>query len=128
MSEDIKAKEAPFKPVLPKGDATCTVSIIDTTTDIVTPPNYLIEPDVEGFEWLNLPDYSFHIKHNKTGAELLFDLGTRADWQNSVPHIVDLLSNHVPGLRVKENVPDILTNNGIKLEDQKALILSHWYE
>ena len=122
---DIQAKKAPSVN-LPKSDSTCTVSIIDTTCDLVTPPSYLIEPEMAGLKWLNLPDYSFHIKHDKSGAGILFDIGTRKDWHNSVPHITELLSNHIPGLRVKENVPDILTKGGVMMEDQKALILSHW--
>ena len=126
MAHDIQAKEAP--PIgLPKGSETCSVSIINTTCDIVTPLEYLVEPSIPGHQWLNLPDYSFHIKHNKTGTELLFDLGTRKDWQNSVPHIVDLLSNHVPGLRVQKDVTEILTEGGVKLGDIKAFILSHWH-
>ena len=126
MAHDIQPKEAP--PIgLPKSSETCTVSIVDTTCDIVTPWNYLLEPQIPGHDWLNLPDYSFHIKHNKTGAQLLFDMGTRKDWQNSVPHIVELLSNHVPGLRVKKDVTEILTDGGVKLDDLKALILSHWH-
>ena len=67
------------------------------------------------------------ITHNETGQKLLFDLGTRLDWENSVPHIVDLLSNHIPGLRIKEDVTDILKNGGLNLDDVKAFILSHWH-
>lgn len=111
---------------LPKSNSTCTVRIIDTTCDIVTPPNYLVEPDIPGHEWLNLPDYSFHIKHNESGEELLFDMGTRVDWENSPPHIVDLLKSAIPGLRVKKDVTDILKDGGVDLNKVKGFILSHW--
>ena len=88
--------------------------------------SYLVEPHIEGLDWLNLPTYAFHIKHNKSGKELLFDLGCRKDWQNSVPHIVDLLHKAVPGLKVDKNVTEILEEGGVKLQDIKAFILSHW--
>ena len=126
MSHDIQAKEAPSIG-LPKGSETCSVSIIDTTAVLVTPPHYLVEPTIPGHDWLNLPDYSFHIKHNKTGTQLLFDLGTRKDWHNSPPHIVELLSNHIPGMRITKDVTEILTEGGVKLDDVKAFILSHWH-
>ena len=126
MAHDIQGKEAP--PIgLPKSEETCSVSIINTTCDIVTPDNYLIEPHVDGLDFLNLPTFAFHIKHNKTGEQLIFDLGCRKDWQNSVPHIAELVSNHVPGLRVQKDVTEILEEGGVKLTDLKALILSHWH-
>lgn len=111
---------------LPKSNSTCTVSILDTTAEITVPPSMLVEPEIPGHKWLNLPDYSFHIKHDASGAELIFDMGIRVDWQNSVPAIVDLCGNHVPGMKVTEDVPDLLTKGGVKLENLKAFILSHW--
>lgn len=75
----------------------------------------------------NLPDWAFHIKNNKTGEQLVFDLGTRKDFWNSVPAIADLCDNHVPGLKVEKDVTEILEEGGVKLSDLKALILSHWH-
>lgn len=91
------------------------------------PPNYLIEPHIDGHDLLNLPTYSFHIVHERTGSQVLFDLGCRKDWQNSVPEISDLVATRMPGLRVQENVTDIVEKGGVKLKDVKALILSHWH-
>lgn len=121
-----QAKPAPSLNI-PSSSSTCQLSIINTTCDITVPIPYLVEPNIEGHDWLNLPTYSFHIKHEKSGKELLFDLGTRADWWNSVPHINDLLSNHVPGLRVKENVLDILPRGNVDVKDIEAFVLSHWH-
>ena len=50
----------------------------------------------------------------------MFDLGTRVDWENSPPHIVDLLKSAIPGLRVKEDVTEILKKGGVDLEKVKA--------
>lgn len=110
---------------LPKSSATCQVSIIDTTCDIVVPTSALIEPAIAGHEWLNLPTYAFHITHQATGAQVLFDAGGRKDWQNLVPHLYAVVEHAVTGLRVKKDVVDILRDGGVDPSKLKALILSH---
>lgn len=126
MAHDIQAKPAP--PInLPKSNETCDISILNTTCDLVIPPPMLVEPEVPGHQWLNLPTYSFHITHKKTGAQVLFDLGMRKDWENSVPHIAELVGSHLPGVRIQKDVTEILEEGGVKLKDVKALVLSHWH-
>ena len=93
MADNPTPKQAPFLDI-PKSSQTCDVSIIDSTCNIVTPPHLLVEPNIPGHEWLNLPTWTFHIKHRATGAQLLFDLGMRKDWQNSVPHIEGKYNEH----------------------------------
>jgi len=110
---------------LPKSDSTCTVKIINTTCEITCPPGLLIEPAVEGMDWLNLPDYSFHITHDKSGRQLLFDLGNRYDWENSVPFIADTIRG-IPGFRVQKDPTEILVEGGVKLEELEGFVLSHW--
>lgn len=126
----VMAKIEPLKapPVgVPKGDSVCDVSIINTTTDITAPPSFLVQPDIPGHEWLNLPTYSFLLRHKKTNTQLVFDLGARKDWYNSVPHIAGLVSGHVPGLRVTKDTHEILTDGGVDLKDISGVILSHWH-
>lgn len=112
---------------LPRGQCTCEVSIIDTTCNIVSPSGYLIEPLIKGHEYLNLPTYSFHIKHSQSGRQILYDLGSRKDWQNNPPHIADLIGSHVPGFQVDKDVVDILREGNVDLTEIEALILSHWH-
>lgn len=112
---------------IPASNATCQLCVLDTTCNIVTPPNYLVEPDFEGYKWLNLPTYSFHIKNQSSGREILFDLGSRKDWENSVPHIRDLIAKGVPGYKVDKDVIDILTEGGVDLNKVEAFVLSHWH-
>jgi hypothetical protein len=119
-----QAKSAP-NVNLPKGSQTCEISIINTTCDIVVPPGTLVEPKIPGHEYLNLPTVAFYIKH-ASGAELLFDMGCRSDWENLVPHVSEIVSERVPGLRVSKDVPVILKEGGVDPNKLKALILSHW--
>jgi hypothetical protein len=111
---------------LPKGSQTCEISIVDTTCNLVVPPATLIEPHIPGHEWLNLPTVAFYIKHS-SGAQVLFDMGCRSDWENLVPHVAEIVSERVPGLRVDKDVPVILKEGGVDPNQLKALILSHWY-
>lgn len=112
---------------IPKSNQCCKVSIINTTCDITVPPNYLVEPDIAGWEWINLPTYSFYIKHERSGRELLFDLGARKDWKNHVPNIKGMLEGHVPGFRVTRDVIDILREGKVDPNKVEALVLSHFH-
>ncbi|EME42310.1 hypothetical protein DOTSEDRAFT_175305 [Dothistroma septosporum NZE10] len=121
-----QAKPAPTLN-LPKSDNICEVSIIDTTCNLVVPPSTLVEPEITGHEWLNLPTYSFYIKNQRTGEQVLFDLGSRRDWQNLVPSVYETVSVRVPGLKVEKEVIDIVKDGGVDPDGIKALILSHWH-
>lgn len=112
---------------IPKGKATCSVAIVDTQTKLTAPTHYLVEPKIAGHDWINLPTYAFYIRHEDTGAQLVFDLGARKDWHNSVPAIAGLIENHVPGLSVGKSMHEILTEGGVDLDDISAVILSHWH-
>ena len=112
---------------IPAGTATCDLRVLDTTCNIITPLNYLVEPDLPGYELLNLPTWSFHLKHAPSGRELLFDLGSRKDWQNLPPHVANLIAAAVPGYKVDRDVIDILQEGGVDLKKVEALLLSHWH-
>lgn len=88
--------------------------------DVTLTSNQADSPD-----WLNLPTLTFYIKH-PSGAQVIFDLGCRTDWQNLAPHVVEVISQRVPGLHVEKEVPDILKAGGVNPNELKALILSHW--
>ena len=127
MSDQISPQKAPSLG-LPKGTETCKVSIVNTTCDIRVPPPLLVQPAIKGHEWLNLPTFSFHITHESTGKQLLFDLGTRKDWENSAPPVADVLNNHFTGgMRITDDVHDILQRGGVDLNKLEAFVLSHWH-
>lgn len=113
--------------ILPPGETFCDLSVIDTNCDITSFPHVLLEPSIPGHAWLNLPTYAFYIKNRDSGHEVLFDLGCRKDWQNSVPSIVDMCRDRIPGLKVTHDVIDILEAGSIVKTSIKAAILSHWF-
>ncbi|KAK5168934.1 uncharacterized protein LTR77_006243 [Saxophila tyrrhenica] len=122
---DSQTKQAPDLGI-PASKSCCKVEIIDTTTILTVPDNFLVEPHIEGKDYLNLPDYAFLLTSEK-GEKVVFDLGTRHDWWNSVPSIAEMCEKHVPGLRVDKDVTQVLEDGGVKLADLKSLILSHWH-
>ena len=126
MASQIRPKDAPSLGV-PKSSETCSLSIINANCEFTCQPSWLVEPEIKGHEWINMPTFSFHIKHDKTGKELLFDLGSRKDWENSVPQIESLISNHVSGMKVEKNVIDILPEGNVNIEDIEAFVMSHWH-
>ena len=112
---------------LPQGSETCKVSIVNTTCNLRVPPGLLVEPTIKGLEWLNLPTFSFHITHKQTGKQILFDLGCRKDWYNHVPPVADVLNNNITGMKVDDDVHDILQRGGVDLNEVEAFVLSHWH-
>jgi hypothetical protein len=64
MANDIPPKPAPDLKI-PQSQNWCDVSIIDTTTVLTVPDDFLVEPHIEGKDWLyeDLP----HI-HNEIAA------------------------------------------------------------
>jgi hypothetical protein len=67
---------------LPIADEIVKVHIINTTTNVVCPTSYFLEPTITGQEYLNLPTFAFLIENKKLGKTVLFDLGCRKDWWN----------------------------------------------
>jgi hypothetical protein len=85
---------------LPQGLDTCELSIVNTNCNLTVPSWALTERLIEGHEWLNFPTYSFHLKHARSGKQILFDLGSREDWYNHPPSVVAVPDSHMPANRV----------------------------
>lgn len=88
----------------------------------------ILEPAIHGHDTLQCPAYSFLIEH-PSGRKVLYDLGTRKDWQNLSPMVQGLLKQHDLHIEVEKNVADILKGNGVAVGDGaiEALIWSHWH-
>lgn len=72
--------------LLPRGNATCTVRVIDSTSTIHYPAKYFFEKSIEGYDDLACPAYSFLLTDATGKRHILFDLGVRKDWREAFPH------------------------------------------
>lgn len=88
----------------------------------------ILEPTIQGHDLLQCPAYSFLIEH-LSGRKILYDLGTRKDWENLPPLVRGLLKHHDLTIKVQKNVPEILEESGIPVANGaiEALIWSHWH-
>ena len=112
---------------IPLSDSIVEVQIINTTCDIVCLSNSFVQPVLQGHELLNLPTFSFLIKHKGSGKTILFDLGCRKDWWNLAPAQSEAIKKRVPGLNVAKSITDILSDGGTDLNSIDGMIWSHWH-
>lgn len=113
---------------IPRSSNTCEVALIDTTTDILVHSLALIQPEIQGHEFLNLPTFAFYIANPRLGQRVLFDMGSRKDWWNLPPHVVDALNTKgVPGIRVKNGIDEVLSSGGIDPATIDAVVWSHYH-
>ncbi|KAH8808512.1 beta-lactamase-like protein [Xylogone sp. PMI_703] len=112
---------------IPPSSKTVHVRVIDTTSHIQNiPANRFFLPDVEGFQYLDCPAYSFLIEH-PSGRNLLFDLGIRKDWENLAPKLANLIKSGGWKVTIQKGVREILEENGVSAKDIEAIIWSHWH-
>ncbi|KUM61680.1 hypothetical protein ACN42_g5445 [Penicillium freii] len=113
---------------VPPGDQSVQVRIIDSTTRINNLKlGFLMEPPMEGMEYmLPLPAWSFLIEH-PSGQKILYDLGVPKDLHSFSPAICEHLERQGWKVDVKEEVIDILDRNGIAANEISAIIWSHWH-
>ncbi|PSK56459.1 hypothetical protein B9Z65_6083 [Elsinoe australis] len=111
---------------LPAGSVSVEVSIIDTTTNIVCPTDFLLQPSMEGYEYLNLPTYAYYIKH-PSGRQILFDFGGRKDWWNSSPDTALILKTLVTSIDISKGIDEILHEGGVDPASINSIIWIHWH-
>ncbi|KAH8812102.1 metallo-beta-lactamase superfamily protein [Xylogone sp. PMI_703] len=125
MSGDIGEKPEIGALTFPPSNSTVEVRIINTTTNIVCPTDFFLEPPIRGQELLNFPTFAFLIENKTLKKAALFDLGGRKDWWNLSPSVQASIRNGVSGLEVTKNISEILEEEGYDLKDINSLILSH---
>lgn len=88
----------------------------------------LVEPEIEGNEQLDCPSFSFLIQH-PSGRRVLFDIGTRKDWENLPPAVLRIFKEHSLAANVQKNVSEILEEHGFAVSKGafEAVIWSHWH-
>lgn len=107
MAEIEPVQAPPLNP--PPSTNTCDLWAIDATCEIVLDTKYLLQPEIPGHEKLNLPTFAFYIYNSQLDKRVLFDSGTRKDWWNLPPRVVDAITSRgVSGLLVKNEVYDTL--------------------
>lgn len=111
---------------IPPGNATVGVYIIDTTFDADVPTGPFLAPPPKGFDVWHAVAYSFLITHTDTEGKqrrVLFDLGSPTDLENDFPPAVAQMIKDLGGrMEAKENVSEILVDNGVALESIEGMI------
>lgn len=101
--------------------------MIDTQTSMSLHTSRFMEPELAGFETLNLTSVCFLIENKRLGKKLLFDCGARQDFENYSPTTKARLNAIIKGLKIEADVPDILEKAGIELVTINSVIWSHWH-
>lgn len=86
-----------------------------------------MEPVYKGMEKYAAPSYSFLIEHDPSDNKLIFDLGVAKDWRwmMSAEDVKELTESQGIGVRVEEDVADILQEQHVDLRSIKFIIYSH---
>ncbi|OCT51768.1 metallo-beta-lactamase superfamily protein [Cladophialophora carrionii] len=113
---------------VPVSSHTCDIWAINTTCDIVCQSALLMGPENPGHENLNLPTFAFYIHNTRLNKRVLFDNGARKDWWNTTPQTYKGITlKGAVGIRVKENVYDILAAGGVDPDTIDAVVWSHFH-
>ncbi|KAL8715443.1 MAG: hypothetical protein Q9220_000777 [cf. Caloplaca sp. 1 TL-2023] len=111
---------------IPSSSHTVTVRIIDSTTRLRLDAETFWRPATKGLDSVWAPDYCFLVSNGD--HHVLFDLGTRCDWQNGAPAFVKIVQATTT-VEVKSNVSQILDSDdsGLRItsRDISAIIWSH---
>lgn len=74
---------------------------------------------------VSCPSLAFSLRHSKTGFQIVFDLGTRRDFEGYPPALQKRIKTLGFLPRVKQNVAESLQNGGVPPEEVDAVIVSH---
>ena len=112
---------------IPPSDSTVRIRAINTTTNMSLHSRRFFEPQVAGFETLNLTSVCFLVENLRLGKKVLFDCGARKDFENYSPAVKARLNAIIKGIEIEADVNDILLEAGIQLETIDSMIWSHWH-
>ncbi|KAM0245004.1 hypothetical protein ACHAQJ_010675 [Trichoderma viride] len=108
----------------PPSAHTVRVRLIEDVGTMSLPSALFLDPVAGGHEVMNGSDTAFLIENENLGKKAVFDLGIRKDWWNLPPKVRDPLAFCV-GVKVKKDVPEVLRESGIQLDDINDVIWSH---
>lgn len=101
---------------LPQSDHTVRVRLVDTTTVMTVDALAFVDPVQKHHEHLNLTDVAFLIENDSTGHRVMFDLGTRKDYWNLPPIVLQRGTRILSGLKIDQDVTEVLEGNGVELD------------
>ncbi|CAK7225360.1 hypothetical protein SEUCBS140593_005878 [Sporothrix eucalyptigena] len=125
---------------IPKSTHTVSVSVIDSTSDIIVPNAFFLQPQVPGFETMRARSVFFLIEcpsdNGGPPRRILFDLGTRADWATGLspatlaslqPMTTLKTSTGEPAgeITVEKDAHTILKEGCLEPDSIEAIIWSH---
>ncbi|KAH0528857.1 hypothetical protein TsFJ059_003669 [Trichoderma semiorbis] len=108
----------------PPSAHTVAVRLIEEVGLMSLPSALFLDPVSEGHEFMNGGDLAFLVENKSLGKMAVFDLGVRKDWWNLPPKVRDPLAFCV-GVKVEKDVPDVLKDSSISLNDMNDVIWSH---
>ncbi|RDA85888.1 hypothetical protein CP532_2715 [Ophiocordyceps camponoti-leonardi (nom. inval.)] len=113
---------------IPSSTSTVSVSIINTTATIdgITTGAFM-QPPRRGHEFFSVPCYAFLIRNEALNRNVVFDLGVRRDVENFSPHTRQKLEKLSFRVDVETDVRDILTRQGVDVDEIEAVVWSHWH-
>lgn len=113
----------------PDSTSLVTLQALDTTLQLYVRSENFLNPVIKGHEIYNCPTMAFLITNQTTGKQILFDAGARKDYWNYSPLVAGRFSKgvNVKGMRVLQDVPEVLTEAGCNLNNLESVIWSHWH-
>lgn len=108
---------------IPHSNSTVNVTIIHTTSFVrIIPVPIFLQPAYKGFDKTDIPVYAFLIEHPPSGQKLLFDLGTRKDWEDLAPSAVKQIKEIGLTIDVQDNITDVLRAGGVDPKEISSVI------
>lgn len=90
--------------------------MIDTMATVTAKAECFLKPTLPGHELLSITVACFLIENERLGKKAMFDLGVRKDFWNAPPAVARRLEAAIPGVKVDQDVTEILQDQGISLE------------
>lgn len=112
---------------LPASRSTVRIRAIDAKCSFSLHSDRFFEPNIPGFETLNLTNVCFLIEHETQHKKILFDCGARKDFENYSPTFKSRLNAIIKGLKIEADVDDVLVEAGIDLKSIDSIVWSHWH-
>ena len=112
---------------IPQSNSTVRLRAIDAKTSMSVHSRRFLEPQIAGFDTLNLTSVCFLIDNHNLNQRILFDCGARKDFENYSPTTKARLNAIVKGIKIEADVNDILVDAGIHLDSLDSMIWSHWH-